>query len=69
MNLAADVIEREGITGEQRAIDKNLAVARRVRQTMIDEKATMPEALPLEVPIKVVEKRVAAEKRKQLPGA
>jgi len=68
MNLAADVIEREGIRGEQKAIDKNLMVAKRVRQTMIDERATLPEDIPLEPPIKIIRARVKAQKKKQLKG-
>lgn len=58
MNLAADVIEREKIRGEQKAIDTNLAVAKRVRRAMIDSDATLPENLPLAEPISVVKKRV-----------
>ncbi|MGH6889698.1 MAG: DNA damage-inducible protein D [Rhizomicrobium sp.] len=64
MNLAADVIEREGVRGQQKAIDKNLAVARRVRQTMIDEGATLPEKLALEAPIKEVAARVKASQKR-----
>jgi DNA-damage-inducible protein D len=63
MNLAADVIERERIRGEQTAIDKNFAIAKRVRQTMVDERATLPENLSLEPPIKEVAKRVAAAQK------
>ncbi len=69
MNLAADVIEREGIRGEQKAIDKNLAVAKSVRQTMITEGATLPENLPLEPPIKVIAARLKAQKQKRLKGS
>lgn len=66
MNLAADVLIREGIRGEQKAIDTNLKVARRVRQTMIESKSTTPEDLALEVPIDVVKKRVSGIKPRQI---
>lgn len=71
MNLAADVIEREQVRGEQRAIDTNLAVAKRVRRAMIDSGATLPEALPLAEPISEVRKRLAPPKapRKRVPKA
>jgi len=58
MNLAADVIQKEGIKGEQRVIDKNRALAADVRRIIKDGGGTMPEELPLEEPIKEVKKRV-----------
>lgn len=66
MNLAADVIKREAISGEQQVIQKNLAVAKRVRRTMEESRATLPEDLPLETEsIAVVKKRIA--KQTKLP--
>jgi DNA-damage-inducible protein D len=61
MNLAADVLAKEGIKSEAVAIAKNRAVAEDVRQTMIKNKATLPENLPLEGPIKEVRKRLVAK--------
>jgi DNA-damage-inducible protein D len=66
MNLAADVIERERIRGEQNAIYKNLSIAEGVRQHMLKEGATPLGDIALEAPIKEVAKRVKAEKRKHL---
>jgi DNA-damage-inducible protein D len=63
MNLAADVLTRESIRGEARAIAKNRELAERVRRTMEQSGATMPENLPLEAPIKEVKKRVAGQKK------
>lgn len=67
MNLAADVMTREGIKGEQRAIETNRSVGRRVRRAMMDSSASMPEDLPLEAPIKEIAKRVKAQKRLPRP--
>lgn len=58
MNLAADVIRNEKVKGEQNVISKNKEVGGRVRRAMIDSKATLPENLPLEEPIKEVKKRL-----------
>jgi DNA-damage-inducible protein D len=66
MNLAAEVISREVVRGERRAIDTNRAVAARVRSVIEDSGSPLPEALAIEAPIKVVEKRVRAI-RKTLP--
>jgi DNA-damage-inducible protein D len=66
MNLAADVISKERIVGEQRAINTNRDVGRRVRKAMRDSGATLPEDLPLEAPIKEVRKQVIL-RRRQLP--
>lgn len=63
MNLAANVIEREAVKGEQRAIDTNRSVGRRVRSVIEQSRGTMPEDLPLAPPIKEVSKRVAAQKK------
>ena len=58
MNLAADVIAREAIKGEARAISVNRNLAQSVRKVISDNKGTMPENLPLEPPIAEVRKRV-----------
>ena len=58
MNLAADVIRKENIRGEQPAINRNKEVAVHVRNTITQVGGTMPERLPLEAPIKEVEKRL-----------
>jgi len=65
MNLASQVIAREGISSETQAISRNEAVAARVRQVIADSESPLPEALPLEPPIKEVEARV--KKRMELP--
>lgn len=62
MNLAADVIAKERVKGEQQCIQTNRRVAQRVRSTIEDSRATMPESLPLEPPIKEVRKRLSAGK-------
>lgn len=63
MNLAAETIKEEAITGEAKAIAKNRAIAKRVRQTMLDSGSAPPEQLPPAEPIKQVAKRVKAKKR------
>jgi len=64
MNLAADVLEGDKVTGERRAIDTNLAVAKRVRATMLDAGARTPEKLPLaHEPIAAVKKRLQPQKK------
>jgi len=63
MNLAAETIKDEGITGEARAIAKNKAVAKRVRQTMLDSGSVPPERLPPAEPITQVAKRIKAQKK------
>jgi DNA-damage-inducible protein D len=63
MNLAADVIAKEKISGEQQCIQTNKRVAQRVRSTIADSRATLPENLPLEPPIKEVKKRIGEQKR------
>lgn len=64
MNLAADVIERDQVRGEQKAIDTNLAVARRVRKAISDSGATLPEHLPLAEPISEVRKRLSGKAKR-----
>jgi DNA-damage-inducible protein D len=68
MNLAADVIAKENIRGEQRCIDTNRNLAQRVRRTIHESGATMPEKLPLEPPIKEVEKRLKGQKKLAPPS-
>jgi DNA-damage-inducible protein D len=63
MNLAANVIEKEVILGEQHAINKNKALAADVRRVMQKSGATLPEHLPLAEPISEVKKRVRAQKK------
>jgi len=63
MNLAANVIKKDNIQGEQRAIDTNLAVAKQVRKAMEESGATMLEKLQLEAPIKEVQKRLRNQKK------
>ncbi|MBI5128579.1 MAG: DNA damage-inducible protein D [Rhodopseudomonas palustris] len=63
MNLAADVIDKSQVKGEQAAIRTNLEVAQRVRRTVEKSGGTLPEQLPLEPPIKEVRKRVANRKK------
>jgi len=58
MNLAAEVITREGIRGEQRAIDTNETVGGRVRKVIEESGSPLPEDLPTEPPIKEIETRV-----------
>jgi DNA-damage-inducible protein D len=70
MNLAADVIDREKVRGEQAAIRKNRAVGAEVREAIRKSGATMPEALPLAAePIAAVRKRLGKPKQKKLPSS
>jgi DNA-damage-inducible protein D len=66
MNLAADVIAREGIRGENRLIGVNEQLGKRVRRVITDSRGTMPEDLSLEPPISDVKKRVKMKRRKQI---
>ncbi|WP_394888013.1 BRO family protein [Mesorhizobium sp. AaZ16] len=63
MNMAADVIKKEGVKGEYRVIDRNKKIAQDVRKVMHDSGSTMPENLPVAEPIRVVEKRVKAARK------
>ncbi|MGQ0484748.1 MAG: DNA damage-inducible protein D [Hyphomicrobiales bacterium] len=63
MNLAAEVIERERIKGQQPVIKKNEDVAKRVRAAIRESGGTMPENLPLDSPIGEVRKRIRAQKK------
>jgi DNA-damage-inducible protein D len=67
MNLAADIISKEGVHGEQAAIAKNLEVARKVRTTIKDSGGTLPESLPLAEHISDVRKRLTGRRTKVLP--
>lgn len=66
MNLAADVIKKERITGADSVIRKNKAIAQDVRNVMRQNGTALPEDLPLEEPIKEVKKRVGQKKRAQI---
>lgn len=66
MNLAAEVIDREKIQDEARAIQRNHDVAVRVRKVIEESGSTLPEDLPIEPPIRVVKQRVKSA-RKKLP--
>lgn len=59
MQLAATKIVNEHINGEKRCIDANLAVAKNVRQTILDQSGAKLEDVPLErEPIASVRKRL-----------
>ncbi|ESX95422.1 BRO family protein [Mesorhizobium sp. LNJC403B00] len=66
MNMAADVIKKEGIKGEYRVIDRNKKIAQDVRKVMRENGSTMPENLPVAEPIRVVEKRVKAARKLEI---
>lgn len=61
MNLAAEVIRKENVRGEQPAIRRNKEVATHVRNTIKASGGTMPEKLPLESPIKELKKRLCGK--------
>jgi DNA-damage-inducible protein D len=62
MNLAADVITREGIEEEGVAIQRNLEVARDVRETIKKAGGTPPIQWKIEEPISAVKKRLKPAK-------
>ena len=66
MNLAAEVIQKEGIRGEAEAIHRNKNVAADVRRVISEQGGTLPEDLPLSEPIKELRKRKRA--RDKLAG-
>jgi DNA-damage-inducible protein D len=69
MNLAADVIDREKINGEQATFAKNRAVGIEVREAIRNSGGTMPEELRLAPePISDVRKRIKGSKLKALPN-
>lgn len=63
MNLAAEKIEKDGVRGEANAINTNKKIAQSVRKTMLDS-GVVPESLPIEEPIKNVQKRVKSAQKK-----
>ncbi|MCC6982206.1 MAG: hypothetical protein IT535_02945 [Bauldia sp.] len=67
MNLAAEAISKDERKGQQRAIDTNLRIAKRVRQTMLDSNV-VPEHIPLESPIKDVRRRLKDRKKAEDGG-
>jgi DNA-damage-inducible protein D len=67
MNLAADVISREGIHYESRAIQRNREVAQRLRRVIEESDGMLPEDLPIEAPIKEVKRRLSASKKLPSP--
>lgn len=69
MNLAANVIDREGVTGEQETIDKNLDIAKEVRRAIQDSGATLPEDLSLEEHISSIRKRITGKRTKMHPNS
>ncbi len=64
MNLAANIISKENVFGEQAAFHKNLEVARHVRKTISESGGTLPEHLPLAEHIKDVRKRLTGRRTK-----
>lgn len=68
MNLAADVLERRNIKDQKLAIETNREVGERVRKTMVDS-GTFPEDLPIEPPIKEVEKRLTQKRPRRALAA
>ncbi len=68
MNLAAEVIANQGISGEIAAVSINERVGREVRATMKKEGATLPESLPIEPPISEVRKRLAKDAPAAIEG-
>ena len=68
INLAAEVIRKENVRGEQLAIRRNKEVALHVRDTIKLSGGTMPEKLPLEPPIKEVERRLRGKGKALKPN-
>ena len=58
MNLAADVIGREGIKNEAQAIRRNLEIGKHVRGTVLAAGGTDPLKLKIAEPIAEVKKRL-----------
>ena len=58
MNLAADVIGREGIRNENRAIQRNVEIGKDVRKTVLKSGGTPPEEIKIAEPISEVKKRL-----------
>lgn len=69
MTQTRDKLARDGIRGEQRAIDAHYSVGREVRAAITKIGGTMPEDIPADEHIKQVEKRVkATQPRVSLDG-
>lgn len=62
MNLAADVLGREGIKDESRAIRRNLEIGKDLRKTVLTAGGTPPEKIKIAEPISEVKKRLAPPK-------
>ena len=60
MTQARDKLARENVRGEQRAIDAHLSVGREVRAAIAKIGGTMPEDIPADEHIRMVERRVKA---------
>jgi DNA-damage-inducible protein D len=69
MNLAADVIAREGIRNEGRAIQRNLDVGKDVRNTVLKSGGTPPEEIKIAEPISEVKKRLKPPRKAKTKGA
>lgn len=67
MNLAAHVIDKEGIKGERHAINTNRKVGEGVRESFVKSNGTLPERLALEEPIKNVKKRLGGQAKLSKP--
>jgi DNA-damage-inducible protein D len=71
MELAAERLSKEGVSGEDRAVRVNREVGKTVRETMKQQLGHGPEHLPLEAePIRAVEARLLGRGNyKTLPGS
>jgi len=58
MTQTREKLAKEGIQGQQRAIDTHQQVGKEVRQAIRRIGGTMPESLPPAEPIKQVQKRL-----------
>ncbi|MEX2629294.1 MAG: DNA damage-inducible protein D [Tistlia sp.] len=67
MNLATQVLSREGVNSESTAIRRNRDVAERVRQVIAESGSALPEDLPVEPPIKEVKARLRTQKKLKGP--
>ncbi len=72
MNLTADVLAKEGIKDESRAIRRNKEIGKDLRKTVLNSGGTPPEKIKIAEPISVVKKRLAppkaiAEKKLRAP--
>jgi DNA-damage-inducible protein D len=62
MNLAVDVIGREGIKSEGRAIHRNFEIGKDVRDTVLRSGGTPPEKIKIAEPISEVKRRLKPPK-------